>query len=414
MIWGAGLWGEKALDILSSYKNAYNVVAFGDNDSNKIGKKFCGKPIWGSAALERDAQIELIIVAASAVKTVEIKKQLEKTVSVPIFVYEDIMNQLLLPRISIDISGFCNAKCKWCVTGRKNLVHELHNSSYMSYEEFCETYSHLYKNGIIGKGTEIMLYSWGEPLLNKDYVQIIEFLAEQEQRFSVSTNASNLQLVQRKDAYRNCCSFIFSMPGFSEESYTRIHGFHFNKIRENIVKINDNLKEHGFAGNGSISFHVYQFNHAEIADARNFSEDLGLSFNPYYPYFNGNSLMEDFLEGQMDETVLNEAKEELHLTHVEELLKKRPKDYRCFLENIISIDCKGNLVLCCAADSDLIDYSWGSIFQVSSFEDMKAKRKEMLQCQSCQKCRKLGMDYWLGNNPPYHGGILQAGDMGTN
>ena len=403
LIWGAGMWGRKAFDILSAYKNTYNIVAFGDNDHDKIGQVFCGKPIWGSDILERDKQIDLIIVAASAVKITEIKEQLEKTVLIPIVVYQDMMNQLLLPRISIDISGFCNAKCKWCVTGRKNLTHVLRDRSYMSFEEFCEIYSHLYKNGIIGKSTEIMLYSWGEPLLNKDYVQIVEFLAEQEQRFSVSTNASVLQLAHRKDAYKNCCSFIFSMPGFSEESYARMHGFHFNKIKENIVKISDNLQEHGFAGDGSISFHVYQFNHAEIADARNFSEDLGLSFNPYYPYFNGNSMMEDFLEGRMDETVLNEAEAELYLAHVDELLKKRPKEYKCFLENIISIDCKGNLVLCCAADSGLIDYSWGSIFQISSFEDMKAKREEMLQCQSCQKCRKLGIDYWLGNNPSYLG-----------
>ena len=84
LIWGAGIWGRKAFDMLSPYQDAYNIVAFGDNDGNKIGKIFCGRPIWGSETLKRDRQVDLIVVAASAVKMIEIRKQLEKTVSVPI------------------------------------------------------------------------------------------------------------------------------------------------------------------------------------------------------------------------------------------------------------------------------------------------------------------------------------------
>lgn len=395
LIWGAGQRGEDVYQLLKMHKS-YEIVAFGDNNKELWGKEKFHLPIVGTEDIVNFRDLECIIIAS--VDSIVIEEQLKQITDVP--VYRNA-GDLVVQRISIDISGFCNAKCKWCVTGQKNRQNGHYDIRYMSYTKFTDTYAHLYHSGIIAKNTEIMLYSWGEPLLNKDYLQIIDFLAEQKQRFSVSTNASKLQLTQRKDAYKNCCAFIFSMPGFSQASYNRIHGFSFDWIRENIMRLNENIREHGFCGDGSISFHVYQFNHDEISSAKKFSEDLGLRFNPYYPYFNGNSMTEEFLENRMDTDILKEAMDELHITHVRELLKKRPEEYRCFLENIISIDCEGNLVLCCAADSKLVDYSWGSIFQVSSFEQMKEKRKEMLQSQSCQRCRKLGIDYWMGNNPAY-------------
>ncbi|GBF34170.1 hypothetical protein DCCM_3282 [Desulfocucumis palustris] len=41
---------------------------------------------------------------------------------------------------------------------------------------------------------------------------------------------------------------IFSMPGFSQESYDKIHGFNFEKIKDNIIKMSRNFRENGFTG----------------------------------------------------------------------------------------------------------------------------------------------------------------------
>lgn len=307
----------------------------------------------------------------------------------------------MFKRISIDISGFCNAKCKWCVTGWKNRQQRYNEVRYMSYDLFVKVYGHLYQNQIIDRNTEIMLYSWGEPFLNKDYIYIIEYLAEHGQIFAVSTNASKVQLTNKIDTYKNCDVFIFSMPGFSQLSYDRIHGFNFEQIKKNIEEINRNLQESGFRGSGLLSFHVYKFNTHEIECAEQFAHSLNLKFNPYYPYFNGNSMTELYLEGKMEDGLKDEAEQELFLSHVEGLLQKRPMNYRCFLENILSIDCEGNLVLCCASDSGCKDYMWESVFEITSYEQMKAKRQDMLRCDSCKKCRLLGIDYWMAKNPSY-------------
>lgn len=287
--------GQDAFKKLSQYTEVYNIVAFGDNDIHKIGTTFYGKPIWGSSMLKQNGKIDGICIASSASK--EIREQLEKMVAIP--VYDDI-DYLLLPRMSIDISGFCNAKCKWCVTGRKNRKGQgIRVDQYMHYDFFVRLYEHLISKLMIVPDTEIMLYSWGEPLLNPDYIKIVEYLAEKRQIFSVSTNASATPMAEKVDTYRGCTAFTFSMPGFSQQSYDRIHQLSFEKVKENIKRIVDNIYSHGFQGDGSLSWHVYKFNMHEMAAAREFAESLNLRFNAYYPYFNGLSLTQKYLEGQL-------------------------------------------------------------------------------------------------------------------
>ena len=399
LIWGIGLRGEEAYRAVEMLRG-YEVAAFSDNNKKFWGTKKFGKPVIEPQKILSFENLDGVLIAANAVE--EIRMQLKNLTELP--VYQSV-NDLWIQQISIDISGFCNAKCKWCVTGRNNRQKAGRQQMlYMSYDQFVKIYEHLYKNFMIERDTEIMLYSWGEPFLNKDYIAIVEYLAEHRQRFVVSTNASKVQLSDMKHTYKSCSIFIFSVPGFSQESYNHIHGFDFEKIKKNIRRINDNIHETGFHGDASLSFHVYKFNEHEIVYAEEFAQSLGLNFHPYYPYFNGNSMMEQYLEGTLPEQMLTQAEEELYLTHVNALLSKRPQNYRCFLERIISIDYNGNLVLCCAADAGCEEYFWGSIFQVASYEELIKTREKMLGCSSCKKCRQLGIDYWLAYNPAYKKG----------
>ena len=395
LIWGAGIQGEKVCQLFDQ-NNMYEVVAFGDNNEMLWGEKKCGRIIIGPMELKRFQNLDVIFVASVAAK--EIERQLKEIVDVPIF---DNVNDLIFQRMAIDISGCCNAKCKWCVTGRKNRQAQECCVQFMTFAEFAKLYNHLFEKGIIGKNTDIMLYNWGEPLLNKEYDYIIEFLSDQGQTFSVSTNGSKVNLLKKENAYKNCKTFIFSMSGFSQEAYDRIHGFSFEKIKKNIEMICTNLRNLGFEGTGILSYHVYKFNVHEIGSAHEFAESMGLRFYPYYPYFAGNSMMEEYLEGRMEKKIKEEAEQDLFLSHVKELLKQRPLNYHCFLENIICIDCESQLTLCCASDNGCKDFIWGNIYDVNSFEELKLKRQEILKCQTCQKCRLLGIDYWMEHNPVY-------------
>lgn len=403
LIWGTG---KKARDIfmsLNKYCGSYNITAFGDNDKERVGQTFCGRPVIDSETLlEQNRQIDLIFISASTRSArKEIREQLQKIVTIPIF--EDI-NQLILQRISIDISGFCNARCRWCVTGRKNLGGDgIGKDQYMSYFTFTQLYENLISECIIVPDTEIMLYSWGEPMLNPDYVRIVEYLAEKGQVFSVSTNASIAPMVEKTDAYRNCATFTFSISGFSQKSYDRIHQLRFDKIKENIEKIVDNLYACGFQGDGSLSWHVYKFNMHEMEAAREFAQSLNLRFNAYYPYFNGLSLTQKYLDGQLADEQ-EDIEHDFIFDHVEGLLGQRPENYRCYLEDVISIDHKGRVVLCCASDEECKDYVWKP---VTSLDEVWKLRKQMMQCDTCKLCRKLHFDYWVSFNPEYSDSLCE-------
>ena len=393
LIWGTGVRGEQAYQRLKEHRQ-YVVVAFGENNNKLWGQQKYGLPIIGPDEIFED--IDGIVIASGYF--LDIREQLKKITKVPIY---NQVNEIMYGDVDIDITGFCNAKCKWCVTGYRNLVCNKIDTNYMSVELFARIYQHLYKSGIIEKSTKIGLFNWGEPFLNRDYQHILEYLTKEKQAFGISTNASIMRCIEDKELYKYCKSFIFSMSGFSQQSYDRIHGFSFELIKKNIENIYQNIKACGFEGDASISYHVYKFNVNEVAMAREFAESLGIRFNPYYPYFNGNSMMEKYLENKLTESMRKEAEEELFLGHVDDLLRQRPKEYKCSLENSITIDCNANMVLCCASDVECENYTWGSIFDINSYDEMRKERRQMLLCSTCAKCKQLKIDYWMENNPGY-------------
>lgn len=57
------------------------------------------------------------------------------------------------------------------------------------------------------------------------------------------------------------------MPGFSQESYDKIHGFNFEKIKENIKKYANDMELAGVKDKMWVAYHMYQFNLDEIYDA---------------------------------------------------------------------------------------------------------------------------------------------------
>ena len=397
LIWGTGKRARDAYRHLRWYTKQYKVVAFGDNAKEKVGQIFCGKSVIGAGELSEYHSLDCIVIASSAQK--EIKLQLMEIVRIPI--YESI-DSLIFTRATVDISGFCNAKCKWCVTGQRNCRQKVIDlKKYMSFELFDKIYANLTEKQIISPETELMLYSWGEPLLNPDYLKIINFLAKKGQKYSVSTNASKAVCAKRKNVFQNCVNYTISMPGFSQQSYDKIHELRFESVKENIKCLVKDLRYGGFHGDASISYHVYKFNMDEIKEAVKFAEELGIRVMAYYPYFNGISMACRYLEGNMNQEELKQIDAEMELSHVEGLLAARPEEYHCFLENILSIDYQGNLTLCCASDDECDDYLWESVDTINSLQDMWRTRSKQLVSATCQRCRNNHIDYWIGNNPLY-------------
>ncbi len=403
LIWGAANAGKETYMILNEY-NSINIIGFADNNKLKRGRIFCGKRVFSLIEVIEQLEIDYIVIASMYYE--QIYYQLTTILDVPI--YKNVL-ELVDFRVSIDISGWCNAKCKWCVTGIKNRGKKKVLREYMPYEYFKKIYDYMLKIRLIHPFNEILLYNWGEPFLNPDYFKIIEFLNEKNQVYSLSTNASVLKLANEKinsNIYSTCKTVVFSMPGFSQNSYDKIHGFSIEKIKENIQLLITNMREKSFNGDGILSYHVYQFSKKELEEAKEFSIKLDLKFIPIYSYFAGWSLMEKYLTNALSSTQLKEAKQDLFLFHVEELIKSRPDKYNCVLENMLSINCLGNIELCCHCDDKVGDYTWGSLFEVKNVNDWQKLRMKMMSSNTCKECRLLGIDYWIGNNPEYEVNFL--------
>lgn len=397
IIWGTKYVGQKTFNILQEYQDL-QVIAFGDNDPKQWGKTCCGKNIISAEEVLKLKDLDGIVIAASSKYVAEIYAGLAGMVEVPI--YRDVY-ELISMRASIDISGWCNAQCKWCATGKKNRSGVLAEHTYISLEKFKKIYEHLLETNILNKFNEILLYDWGEPFLNPDCMNILEYLSQNNQIYSMSTNASILKLAQKPGIYKQCRTFIFSMPGFSQESYDKIHRFSFEKIKSNIKAYMENIREFGFEGEAILSYHVYQFNIKEIPMARAFAESLGIKFVPIYAYFADFELMEEYIMDKMPQETRKEAEQELVLQHVPRLLKSRPDNFRCLVENMISVNTNGQIELCCCAGQEKKDYVWGSVFELKSYDEWRNMRETMLNSEMCKLCRKMGVDYWFFNNPSF-------------
>lgn len=299
--------------------------------------------------------------------------------------------------VYFEVSGICNAKCPYCVTGNKSAINkspgtEHRSSNFVTGENFRTAIVRLIDLNLIGKDTVICLYNWGEPLLHPNIQDLLLILKAKKLHFGISTNASKVLKFER-GLLTNLDHLTISMPGFSQESYDRIHGFDFNKILSNIDGLLANFRDAGFAGQAKIAYHIYQFNLGEIIHARDFCLKRKINFAPSVAFINDYNLAISFLNKTLEYNKLNEMAKNLLLYYVDELINKSPRDFNCPQYDYLTIDAACDVLTCCAVPPNHPDYSIGSIFQLSR-EDILTKKKQQ---KICKECISSGLAYWVHN-----------------
>ncbi len=392
VVFGAGIKGRKVIEFFVNSVNI-SIVAVCDNDKEKWGKKINEIEIKPPNVLLGKLEADAIIVAINDNEEVY-KWCIENT---NINTYKEIKD-FVAETVYIDITSGCNARCLYCVTGKENREKTC-EFSFMTFDDFEKIYRHLISTDIITNETELGLYNWGEPFLNNDCIKIFSFLSTKGQQYTLSTNASIYREAKDKNTYTFCKRIYFSMPGFSQSSYDRIHGFSFEKIRNNIEKLFKDMIMHGFTGEGIVSAHLYKFSINELAELTEWAEKLGLKVLPYYPYLNGNSLFENYFSGKLDEDYLDNINQDLFINNWDKLREKRPQNYTCQIGEWLALNEKGEIVLCCQTDKNCDSfYGWGSIFEIDSYLSYKNLKKIMLDSKSCKICRQYGIDYAVVHN----------------
>lgn len=297
--------------------------------------------------------------------------------------------------VYFEISGICNAHCNYCVNGKDSISGLTHKtkSSLIDVETFYKAIDHMLNQKIISQDSIIHLYNWGEPFLHPKLKDILAFLHKKFLSFGLSTNISK-PVTFSKNELALLEHITFSMPGFSQHSYDKIHKFNFEQIKNNIESMITNFRESGFKGSATIAYHLYKFNIDEIQSAQEFAKKNNISIHFSSAYFNGFSMFKKYLNGELDFETLKKIKSELFIEHIQEFQSKRPKDYYCPQFNYLTIDENCNILPCCAMEKNCPDYNYiGSVFELDQNTLRSKKRSHPL----CHDCQNLSIDF-LGHN----------------
>ena len=88
--------------------------------------------------------------------------------------------------IYFDLTGTCNAKCPYCMTGPG----KLRVKNFIEVDTFREALKRLKNTGVIFPDSVVSLYNWGEPFIHPKIESIIEVMHELDILYALSTNAS--------------------------------------------------------------------------------------------------------------------------------------------------------------------------------------------------------------------------------
>lgn len=296
--------------------------------------------------------------------------------------------------VYFEIVGYCNARCPWCMTGSKRIDETAFPSTFIKVDHFENAINYLLDNGFICPGKcRIDLYSWGEPMLHPQLNDILRILSRNNIDFGISTNASKAVHLDR-DVLTNLRELKFSMPGFSQSSYDRIHGFHFETILDNIEILVKNIRKEESPCRVTMLYHIYQFNVDEMRLAAEFCNENSIKFAPYCARLADYNFKKSYLDGSISRELLEKMSKDLFLHYIDELIATMPQNYECPQFNILTIDEYCNALTCCILSKDHPEYSLGSLFELSRSEihDMKLSRKV------CVDCIKSGVTYWTHNS----------------
>jgi MoaA/NifB/PqqE/SkfB family radical SAM enzyme len=293
--------------------------------------------------------------------------------------------------VLFDIVHGCNAKCPLCVTARTTFGQKI---QYISVDDFARAIDRLLELGLATPGfSTVGLFNWGEPILHPDLESIVAVLADKNLYAAISTNAS--RATNFSTSTKHFRSFIFSLPGWSQDSQDKIHGLRHDRVVANMEATIENMRARGFAHRFTLAYHVYQFNcFDEFDTARRWCGDHDVDFEPYFAYINDYEPNKAFLKGTMDRVTLEDVSKRLFLHYYEDVVRSRPDGWRCpQWDRILTLNHKCEVVLCCVLPETHESCKLGSVFELSRQQILELKTTD----KECDDCINCGVAYWAHN-----------------
>lgn len=288
----------------------------------------------------------------------------------------------------IDLVGTCNLSCPSCPIGNSE------NNNYkkaISFDLMDKITSKAKMDGV----KSIYMYNWTEPLLHN---KIGDFVRMIEDKGMTSGISSNLNITKNIDEAisANPSFFRISLSGFNQDTYQKGHaGGNIELVKSNMRLLGELKKKYSAKTIIEVYFHRYLDNISEEPAMRQFAEDLGFRFSSAFATMmplektlaiaEGN---EEFISDK-DRKVLGRIA--LPPTGETLALSKKMASLPCNLrDEMLTLDCAGNAVLCCTV-FDQKKYNVGSYIELSLAE-ITIKKNSLPNCtEMCNRCMNNGL-----------------------
>jgi MoaA/NifB/PqqE/SkfB family radical SAM enzyme len=181
----------------------------------------------------------------------------------------------------LEVTNVCNLKCPFCLTGKG--ISGGREVRHMSYDEATKII-----DAVADTTYLLQLYTWGEPLLNKDLIPIIEYAKRRNVYVMLSTNATAMTSAYNDRLLDSGLDYLtVAVDGGSDETYRKYRvGGNYNKILANIKDLLEKKKarsaDHLFV---EWQFIVFRHNEHETEATERMAYNIGINkFTPLPAY----------------------------------------------------------------------------------------------------------------------------------
>ncbi len=175
-------------------------------------------------------------------------------------------------KITIESGNICNLRCPLCPTGQKDVSA---GKGLLSFVDFKNIVDEIGKDLLL-----IRLYNWGEPLLNKELIKMVDYANENKIAVKISTNLSLPITDDQAEALinANLQKIYISCDGASNSTYPIYHiDGDFDRVMSNMKLL---LRKKRESRNRYTElkwlFHVFRHNEHEIETAKEIAKDIGI------------------------------------------------------------------------------------------------------------------------------------------
>ncbi|MGQ0656505.1 MAG: radical SAM/SPASM domain-containing protein [Chromatiales bacterium] len=180
-----------------------------------------------------------------------------------------------------EITNVCNLKCPFCLTGKG--ISGGRDVRHMTFEEARNII-----DAVADYTYFLQVYTWGEPLLNKDLVRIVEYAKQKNIYVMLSTNATAMTPAYNQRLIDSGIDYVMvAIDGGSDDTYKKYRvGGNFTRVLENVRNLLEQKRvrnlEHPFV---EWQFIVFRHNEHEAKTTEEMAYRIGINkFTPLPAY----------------------------------------------------------------------------------------------------------------------------------